>query len=356
MAYLSVRGLSKRFAQVQALEDVSFDVDADELVVILGATGAGKTSLLRCLCGLEQPDHGRIHMQTIDLQGASPADRDMALVFQNFSLYPDWSVERNLLFPLQAPGRKLSRAEAQRRVQWAADLLHITPLLQRKANRLSGGEMQRVAIGRAIVRQPKMFLLDEPLTNLDAKLREALRLELVNMRRQLRTPMIYVTHDQAEALSMADRIVVLDQGRVLQIGAPREVYEHPVSEAVARQLGQPAINVFSVQAQDSFWCLGTQRLLPCAVQDGAPARVGVRPEHLLMHAPTTEGSSVLLRARVVLIEPSGPDLIVVAELLDHEQQRVHVLLAKQTPITDGQELDLYIDPARITVWHNDTNT
>ena len=356
MSYLSVRGLSKRFAQVQALTDVSFDVDADELVVILGATGAGKTSLLRCLCGLEQSDQGCIHMQTIDLQGVSPADRDMALVFQNFSLYPDWTVERNLLFPLQAPGRKLNKAAAQQRVQWAADLLHISHLLQRKASRLSGGEMQRVAIGRAIVRQPKIFLMDEPLTNLDAKLREALRLELVNMRRQLKTPMIYVTHDQAEALSMADRIVVLDRGRVLQIGTPREVYERPVSEAVARQLGQPAINVFDVQAHDAYWCLGDQRLLPCTVQDAAPARMGVRPEHVLLQAPSSGQDCLHMRARVVVIEHSGPDLIVVAELLHHQQQRIHILLAKQTPVTDGQELDLYIDPARITVWHDDINT
>ena len=351
MAYLSVRGLSKQFAGIQALSDVSFDVDDDELVVVLGATGAGKTTLLRCLCGLEQADSGRLHMQTIDLQGVSPAERDMALVFQNFSLYPDWSVERNLLFPLKAPGRKLSDEEAAKRIQWAADLLHIKHLLQRKASRLSGGEMQRVAIGRAIVRQPKIFLMDEPLTNLDAKLRESLRLELVKMRRQLKAPMIYVTHDQAEALSMADRIVVIDQGRVLQIGTPREVYEQPASEAVARQLGQPAINVFDVQTRDGSWFWGAQAFLSSEQADGAQARIGIRPEHISLNHNT---AALQLQAQVKVLEHSGPDLIVAADLVSAEQvQRIHMLLAKDTQLGEEQSIDLYIDPRCITLWYHD---
>ena len=347
MAYLSVNGLSKAFAGVQALNDVSFDVHDDELVVVLGATGAGKTTLLRCLCGLEQADSGRLNMQTKDLQGVSPADRDMALVFQNFSLYPDWSVERNLMFPLKAPGRKLSDADAKKRIAWAADLLHITHLLQRKASRLSGGEMQRVAIGRAIVRQPKLFLMDEPLTNLDAKLREALRLELVNMRRQLKAPMIYVTHDQAEALSMADRIVVIDQGRVLQIGTPREVYEQPVSEAVARQLGQPAINVFDVRVENAAWQTDYGiSFMPSDAANGSTAKLGIRPEHFRLQASDAEQK---IPATVRLIEQSGPDLIVLADI-GHEDQRVHILLPKNAAIEVGQVVGLEVASEHITLW------
>src|SRR5204863_1902750 len=175
------------------------------------------------------------------------------LVFQNFSLYPDWSVRKNMEFPLRAPGRRTPEPAIQERIAWAAELLKIGHLLERRASRLSGGEMQRVAIGRAIVRRPRLFLMDEPLTNLDAKLREVLRVELVELRRELKTPMVFVTHDQAEALSMADRIVVLSEGRILQTGVPREIYERPATPVVALQLGQPAINLLPVRREGGQW-------------------------------------------------------------------------------------------------------
>ena len=239
--FLSLAGVTKHYGRVVALAGVDLQVAADELLVVLGPTGAGKTTLLRTVVGLERPDAGTLTLAGQDLTFASPASRDMALVFQNFSLYPDWTVRRNLEFPLRAPGRRLPATEIATRVTWAADLLRITRLLDRPANRLSGGEMQRVAIGRAIVRRPRLFLMDEPLTNLDAKLRETLRVELAVLRRRLRTPMIFVTHDQVEALSMADRIVVLSEGRVLQTGTPEEIYRRPVSPAVARQLGLSSV-------------------------------------------------------------------------------------------------------------------
>ena len=221
--FLSLRGVSKRLGRTEALRAIDLDAGSDELLVVLGPTGAGKTTLLRTIAGLERPDRGAIVMAGRDVTALDPASRDIALVFQNFSLYPRWSVRKNLEFPLRAPGRNIAEEEIQRRIAWAADLLHITRYLDREASRLSGGEMQRVAIGRAIVRRPRLFLMDEPLTNLDAKLREALRVELVELRRELKTPMVFVTHDQAEALSMADRIVVLSEGRILQTGVPREI-------------------------------------------------------------------------------------------------------------------------------------
>ena len=348
MSYLVVNSLHKSYSDCKALNDVSFHVEEDELLVVLGATGAGKTTLLRSLCGLEHIDSGDIQMSGNNLAGVSPADRDMALVFQNFSLYPDWSVKKNLLFPLKAPGRTLSDAAAEERIAWASSLLHIEHLLERKANRLSGGEMQRVAIGRAIVRQPKLFLMDEPLTNLDAKLRESLRLELINMRRHLGAPMIYVTHDQAEALSMADRIVVIDKGRVLQIGTPQDIYDNPASVTVAKLLGQPAINIFEVESTQGVWKTKDGLvLMESDAEDGARAQLGVRPEAWLLQA---SGTSYGLRSQVKLVEPSGPELIVVADI---GAQRVHLLLPRSHSIGESEEMDLYIDPERITLWRND---
>src|SRR3954467_3442407 len=241
--FLQVQNLTKRFGKTESLRDVSLHVDRDELLVVLGPTGAGKTTLLRTIAGLETPDSGSIEMDSQDVTTASPAARDVSLVFQNFSPYPDRTVRKNIEFPLRAPGRNMSESQIRERVTWASDILKISHLLDRPATRLSGGEMQRVAIGRAIVRRPRIFLMDEPLTNLDAKLREALRVELVMLRRELKTPMIFVTHDKAEAMSMADRIVVLSEGRILQTGTPEQIYRQPVSPEVAKQLGQPAINL-----------------------------------------------------------------------------------------------------------------
>src|SRR2546423_11915579 len=232
-SFLEVRQLTKRFGRTCALDEVCVNVATDELLVVLGPTGAGKTTLLRTIAGLEAPDSGTITMAARDVTQEAPAARDVALVFQNFSLYPDRTVRQNMEFPLRAPGRNLSREQVRKQVEWAADILKISHLLDRPSTRLSGGEMQRVAIGRAIVRRPKMFLMDEPLTNLDAKLRESLRVELVMLQRELRTPIIFVTHDQTEALSMAHRIVVLSEGTVLQAGTPQEIYRNPVSPAVA---------------------------------------------------------------------------------------------------------------------------
>jgi multiple sugar transport system ATP-binding protein len=338
--FLSARGISKRFGQIRALHSVDLDVMSDELLVVLGPTGAGKTTLLRTIAGLEQPDQGTIAMAGRPVNGLTPAARDVAFVFQNFSLYPRWTVRKNLEFPLRAPGRDIPEAEIRRRIEWAAELLNITRYLDRSASRLSGGEMQRVAIGRAIVRRPRLFLMDEPLTNLDAKLREALRVELVQLRRQLATPMIFVTHDQVEALSMADRIVVLSEGQILQQGTPREIYERPASPVVALQLGQPRINLLRVRREVGQWLAADGTPLLAAESGGPTDRIlGIRPEDIVLCAGTE-----MPDAAVRVVEYIGPTTTL---LVDWAGERVHVVVPRRTELRPGDRVRLRIDPSRV---------
>jgi multiple sugar transport system ATP-binding protein len=321
-AFVELHGIRKSFGSTRALDRVDLQVHRDELLVVLGPTGAGKTTLLRTVAGLESPDAGAIVMDGTDVTGMAPAARDVALVFQNFSLYPNKTVRQNLAFPLRAPGRNMSRDEIDRRVEWAAQLLKISHLLDRPSTRLSGGEMQRVAIGRAIVRRPRVFLMDEPLTNLDAKLRESLRVELVMLRRQLRTPMIFVTHDQTEAMSMGDRIAVLSEGKILQIGTPAEIYRKPVSPIVARQLGQPPINLISLPEHSGHL-------------------VGVRPEDIALTDGKYEG-------RVLVVEDAGPVSILLVEWSGFE---IHMLVERSrlTPRV-GDAIFPSIRTDRIILW------
>jgi multiple sugar transport system ATP-binding protein len=337
--FLVATGISKRFGAHQALDRVDLRVGEDELLVVLGPTGAGKTTLLRALAGLESPDAGSVSMAGRDVTAAAPAERDVALVFQNFSLYPGWSVRRNLEFPLRAPGRNMPETAIAERIAWAAKLLRIEALLDKPAQRLSGGQMQRVAIGRAIVRRPRLFLMDEPLTNLDAKLREALRVELVLLRRELRAPMVYVTHDQAEALSMADRVVVIERGRILQQGTPEEVYRRPATPAVARQLGQPAINLFAARRAGNHWNSGGVDLLPASGEASA-ATVGVRPEDLALAGGASEGV-------VRVVEDLGPTRLAV---IDWAGQHCHALLAKDRAVAVGERVAPSFAPERALVW------
>ena len=343
--FLCLRGINKHFGARSALRDVDLSLNRDELLVILGPTGAGKTTLLRTIAGLEQPSSGALEIDGRDALTRSPAERDVAFVFQNFSLYPDWSVRKNLEFPLRAPGRNLSDAALNERVEWAASLLKIGHLLGRKATRLSGGEMQRVAIGRAIVRRPRLFLMDEPLTNLDAKLREALRVELVALRRELGTPMVYVTHDQAEALSMADRILVLAKGRVLQTGLPEVIYRAPASPEVACQVGQPRINLLPLEPREGQWLTPTGVPVLARLVDHPDAAVtlGVRPEHV-----RCEGGSH--PALVEIVENTGPAQVAV---LNWGGEQVRALLPKEARLKVGERVFPSLDPASVILWRRD---
>jgi multiple sugar transport system ATP-binding protein len=273
VADITLQNVAKSFGEVAAIRDLSISIADGEFLVILGPSGAGKTTLLRLVAGLERPDQGIVAIGGFDVTREPPAARDVAFVFQQYSLYPHMSVFDNLAFPLRSPARRTPEREIRRRVTGVAEKLRISHKLDNRATNLSGGEMQRVAIGRALVREPKVYLMDEPLSSLDAKLRADLRVELKRIQMELGATMLYVTHDQTEAMTMATRIGVLSQGALLQLGPPRAVYEDPNSIYVAQRLGIPQIN-----------------LLPAASLAGlsvpkAAATIGVRTEHLLISEP-----------------------------------------------------------------------
>ena len=268
MADVSLRNISKRFGTVEAVRDLSFTVDDGEFVVLLGPSGAGKTTTLRLITGLEQPDAGAILIDGRDVTRDPPGSRDIAFVFQQYSLYPHLSVYDNLAFPLRSPARRVSEPEIKTRVEQTAELLHISSKLKNSATRLSGGEMQRVAIGRALVRDPAIYLMDEPLSSLDAKLRAELRLELKRIQIELGATILYVTHDQVEAMTMASRIGVIRDGQLLQLGSPREIYENPADSYVASRLGTPPINFLPA------------RLVPDVAMPDGTETIGIRTEHL----------------------------------------------------------------------------
>ncbi|MDP9138367.1 MAG: ABC transporter ATP-binding protein [Pseudomonadota bacterium] len=243
MAEVALKNVTKRFKSVTAVDGLSLDVADGEFVVLLGPTGAGKTTTLRLLAGLEKADAGEIRIGGRDAGRLEPAERDVAFVFQQYSLYPHLSVYDNLAFPLRSPARRTPEDQIKARVEHVAGLLRITHKLPSRTTQLSGGEMQRVAIGRALVREPAIYLMDEPLSSLDAKLRGELRLELKRVQQDVGATILYVTHDQTEAMTMADRIGVISAGKLLQIGTPRDIYEQPANVYVAQRLGQPQINL-----------------------------------------------------------------------------------------------------------------
>ena len=306
MARIRLQNISKTFGANTALEDLDIDVADGEFFVLLGPTGAGKTTTLRIIAGLEKPTVGQVHIGDADATAWGPAERDVALVLQQYSLYPRLTVRENLSFPLRSRVRRMGAADIEKRIDYAAKTLRIEHLLERKTDKLSGGEMQRVSIGRAIVREPRVFLMDEPLSALDAKLREALRSELKNLQMRLGATFIFVTHDQVEAMTMGDRIGVLNQGRLEQVGTPREVYNNPRNTFVAGFVGSPAINLLPGQLSGSAVVIAPKVFeLPAgdASVSGGSYTFGVRPEDVLVET----GAPV--EARVHDIENHGIEKI-----------------------------------------------
>ena len=307
MADVALVEVSKNFGTVEAVSGLSLSVADGEFVVLLGPTGAGKTTTLRMIAGLERPDRGHVLIAGRDVTAEVPAERDVAFVFQQYSLYPHLTVYDNLAFPLRSPARRMDEATIRRRIQQVAELLHIEQKLTNRATALSGGEMQRVAIGRALVREPAVYLMDEPLSSLDAKLRAELRLELKRIQREFGTTILYVTHDQIEAMTMADRIGVMNEGALIQLGTPREIYEQPNSAYVAGRLGTPAINLIPAG------------LLGIDVMPQQARTVGLRTEHIRI-SPAA-GSAGSPRAEVQWVEHLG------------DQNHVHLKLATHSLVT-----------------------
>ena len=312
MAHLALSNITKKFGRHAALAGLDLEIADGEFFVLLGPTGAGKTTTLRLIAGLEKPDEGSIRIGGEDVASWSAAQRDVALVFQYYSLYPHYTVRENLEFPLKAKHRRLSEQEIGERVSRVAKTLRIDHLLERKTDRLSGGEMQRVSIGRAIVRQPRVFLMDEPLSNLDAKLREVLRAELKDLQMKLGATFLYVTHDQVEAMSMGDRVGVLDHGRIVQVGTPYEIYNRPRNTFVATFVGSPAMNLLPARLANGRMVIVPERLevaLEPAVLDRLQGRtgeitVGVRSEDVEVRP------GLPLEAQVYGVENHGVEKIV----------------------------------------------
>jgi multiple sugar transport system ATP-binding protein len=278
MADVALQQVSKSFGDNQAVKGISLDIHDGEFVVLLGPTGAGKTTTLRLVAGLEKADGGNIMISGERVNDLPPSARDTAFVFQQYSLYPHLTVYENLAFPLKSPARRMDKAAVDRRVREVAAMVRIAHKLENRATRLSGGEMQRVAIGRALVREPSIFLMDEPLSSLDAKLRADLRLELKRIQNDLGATMLYVTHDQIEAMTMADRIGILHEGELVQVGSPREIYERPANLHVAARLGQPQINFVE------------PGLIPGHGIPSGTKVIGVRTEHMEI-AEATNGAA-----------------------------------------------------------------
>ena len=296
MAKIELKNLSKTYnKKIEALHDINFTIEDGQFFVLLGPSGAGKTTTLRCIAGLEKIDNGSILFNDESVTEDQPASRDVCFVFQQYSLYPHYSVYENLAFPLRSPMRKLPEEEIKTKVESIASMLKISNKLNNKATQLSGGEMQRVAIGRALVREPNLYLMDEPLSSLDAKLRESLRVELKNIQTNLNSTILYVTHDQAEATTLADKIGVLKEGHLVQIGTPEEIYENPNSIYVSQRLGSPKINILP----------GT------LLEMNDVPTFGIRPENITIGNGNHS-------AKIISIENLGSETVVALNFKDQE--------------------------------------
>ena len=342
MAEVTVRNVKKRYGSVEVMHGVSVDIEDGQFVVLVGPSGCGKSTLLRMIAGLEPISEGEISIGGRVVNNVMPKDRDIAMVFQSYALYPHKTVGENMGFALKIKGAPKSEIEAK--VAKAASILDLGHLLDRYPKQLSGGQRQRVAMGRAIVRDPAVFLFDEPLSNLDAKLRVAMRVEIKELHQRLGTTIVYVTHDQIEAMTMADKIVVMRDGRVEQVGRPLDLYDNPSNTFVAGFIGSPAMNFIKgkVEADGTFLADGGARLpLPAAsAEPGRPVVYGIRPEHIGIGAGG-------IPARVSVLEPTGSETQVFARL---GTDSIDAVVKDRLDVRPGEEIPLLIDQRRAHVF------
>jgi sn-glycerol 3-phosphate transport system ATP-binding protein len=355
MTEVSMRGVRKSYGDLEVIHGIDMDIKDGEFIVIVGPSGCGKSTLLRMVAGLEQITGGEVSIGGRVVNKLEPKDRDIAMVFQNYALYPHMSVYDNMAYGLKI--RRMSKAEIDNRVQKAAKTLELSHLLQRKPRQLSGGQRQRVAMGRAIVREPAVFLFDEPLSNLDAKLRVQMRLEIKKLQRQLGTTSIYVTHDQVEAMTLADRLIVMNAGVAEQIGSPLEVYDHPATTYVASFIGSPAMNFLPAKLSaggakvaiggSSSAALDLAR--PLGGADGRDVTLGIRPEHLKPNA----GGGSHVDLRVDMVEPLGADTLVHGHFVAAKAD-VTLRLPGTAQCKPGDVLPLSADPTRLHVFDKES--
>ena len=344
MAFLELDGLSKSYGGTLVLPDLSLGIEKGEFLVLVGPSGCGKSTLLRMIAGLEEITGGTLRMEGRVLNDLEPIERDVAMVFQNYALYPHMTVRRNMEFALRLS--RLDKVERARRVDWTAELLGLDALLDRYPRQLSGGQRQRVAMGRAIVRKPNIFLFDEPLSNLDAQLRVQMRSEIKRMHQVVRTTTVYVTHDQIEAMTLADRVVVMNAGRIEQVGAPVELYERPETLFVASFIGSPQMNLLPARISDGGLALAAGGTWPCPGASCLPAAVtvGVRPEHLQI-------SETGLPVAVEVVEPTGAETFVLCRTLGEASvAEVMLSIRGNARLAPGTELRVSPEPGQVHVF------
>lgn len=343
MAEVQLRSIDKFYGSQQALFDISLDIADGEFVVFVGPSGCGKSTLLRSIAGLEPIKAGTISIGDRDVSALAPSERDVAMVFQSYALYPHMSVRENIDFGMKI--NKFSTEDRKKRITEAARILQLDDYLDRKPGQLSGGQRQRVAIGRAIVKKPSVFLFDEPLSNLDAKLRVQMRVELEALHNTLNATMIYVTHDQVEAMTMADKIVVLQAGRVEQVGSPMELYHRPVNEFVAGFIGAPAMNFLDVEVREGWQCCADMRIAPTV--EGDAKRLGVRPEHVVVGGAGDGDLDVTVKLRETL----GGDAYLYVHTPDGQEMVVRT--DGDTSLRGGETIGLSFPVERIHAFDAD---
>jgi len=354
LAEVSLRHVVKRFGDVQVVHGVDLEIADREFLVLVGPSGCGKSTLLRMVAGLEDVSSGEIAIGGRVVNELAPKNRDIAMVFQDYALYPHLNVYRNMSFGLEVRG--MPKPEIRERVERAAAILDLTPLLERRPGQLSGGQRQRVAMGRAIVRDPKVFLFDEPLSNLDAKLRSEMRTEIKKLHQEVKTTVIYVTHDQVEAMTMADRIVVMRGGHVEQIGIPDDVYNHPANLFVAGFIGAPRMSLVpgrltadgrALEIEDAAPIPLPQSLAAGANGENRPLVLGLRPEAFAR----ADGSAAAINATIRFVEPLGSDTLV---FFNYGGAEVIARLPPSSDLHAGRPVSVTVDPARMHLFDAET--
>ena len=351
---IEIKNLDLSFGAVKVLQDLNLDIGEGEFLVLLGSSGCGKSTLLNCIAGLLEVTDGQIHIKGKNVTWAEPSERGIGMVFQSYALYPQMTVKGNLSFGLK--NAKVPKDEIEKRVARAADILQIEALLDRKPGALSGGQRQRVAIGRALVRDVDVFLFDEPLSNLDAKLRVDLRVELKRLHNQLQNTMVYVTHDQVEAMTLADRIAVMKGGKIMQLGTPDEIYNQPRNLYVADFIGSPSMNFLEGHLEGGVFKVddmvmpmtGYEFVAPQTAD--RPAVIGIRPEHVVT-GELVRNAALQFDAYVDLVEPMGSDTLVYAKLGQHI---FRIRMDGQARVQAGETLQIGIDPARASLFDKST--